>query len=239
MSVNLFIPCFIDQLAPEIGGALAKLLTRLGVPWDYPRDQTCCGQFAWTVGDMATARRLMRHFLRVFAEAEVIVCPSASCALMVRHNFLKLAEGLKERRQTEDMAARTWELSEWLAAQGPLPWTPDFSGALVLHHSCKARQLGALAGASRLLAQVRGLTVKEVSSNYACCGFGGAFKYQHPDIARTIGEAYLEAVQETGASGIVSLDYSCLMHLRSVAAARNLNLSFYHLAELVLPPQSR
>jgi L-lactate dehydrogenase complex protein LldE len=217
--------------------ALTRLLGHLQVPWKYPQDQTCCGQFALTTGDMATARRLMRHFLKVFGDAQVIVCPSASCVLMVRHHYLKLAEGLKETRLAENVAARTWELSEWLAMQGPLPWEPVYSGALVFHHSCKARQLGAIAGASRLLAQVKGLTVREVSPYYTCCGFGGAFKYQHPDLARTIGEAYLEAVQETGVRGMVSLDYSCLMHLRSVAAARNLNLSFYHLAELVLPPR--
>ncbi|MDI6853732.1 MAG: (Fe-S)-binding protein [Deltaproteobacteria bacterium] len=239
MSVNLFIPCFIDQLAPEIGGSLADLLTCLEVPWEYPGDQTCCGQFALTVGDFPTARRLMRHFMRVFAEAEAIVCPSASCTLMVRRCYPKLAESLEEKRLAEKVAARTLELSEWLAAQGPLPWTPIFSGDLVLHHSCKARQLGTLAGASRLLAQVQGLTIKEVSPYYPCCGFGGAFKYQHPDIAQTIGEAYLEAVQETGARGVVSLDYSCLMHLRSVAAVCGLNLNFFHLAELVLPPRNR
>lgn len=237
MSVNLFIPCFIDQCAPEIGGAVIKLLTRLRVPWDYPQDQTCCGQFALTLGDLATARRLMRHFLRVFSKVETILCPSASCALMVRHHFLNLAEGSKERQQAEEVAACTWELSEWLAAQGPFPWTPTFSGTLVFHNSCKARQLGALVGASRVLAQVQGLTLKEVSPYYACCGFGGAFNYQHPDISGTIAEAYLEAVQETGADGLVSLDYSCLPHLHSVAAARSLNLRFYHLAELVQPPQ--
>jgi L-lactate dehydrogenase complex protein LldE len=236
MSIKFFVPCFIDQLAPDLAFAVAGLLDNLGVSWEYPPDQTCCGQFALTVGDLATARRLMRHFLQVFSGDEAIICPSASCTLMVRHYYPKLAEGLTETRQAERVASRTWELSEWLAVQGPLPWTPTFSGVLALHHSCKARQLGALPGVAQVLAQVSGLTLKEISPYYACCGFGGAFTYQHPDISRIIGEAYLEAVAATGADGLVSVDYSCLLHLRSVAASRNLNLSFYHLAEVVQSP---
>lgn len=235
MSVKLFIPCFIDQVAPQIGEATAELLDRLEVSWEYPAEQTCCGQFAYTVGDFATARRLMRHFLRVFFEAEAIICPSASCTLMVRRHYPRLAEGLKEKRRAEALASRTWELSEWLAARGPLPWTPEFSGILVFHHSCKARQLGALPGAVKVLAQVRGLQVRDISPYYTCCGFGGAFKVQQPGLARTIGEALLAAVAETGAQGLVSLDYSCLMHLKSVAAASNQAMNFYHLAELALP----
>jgi L-lactate dehydrogenase complex protein LldE len=214
--------------------AVAKLLDRLGVAWEYPEDQTCCGQFAWTVGDLNTTRRLARHFRRVFGETGAIVCPSASCTSMVRGNYPEAAENPGERRAFAALAARTWELSEWLAAQGPLPWTPGFAGTLVLHHSCKARQLGALAAASQVLGQVAGLSLAAVAPYYTCCGFGGTFKMQHPELSRAIGEAYLEAVRGTGAAGLVSQDYSCLMHLRGLAAARGWEMQFFHLAELLV-----
>jgi L-lactate dehydrogenase complex protein LldE len=237
MPIKLFVPCFIDQFAPEIGEATADLLDGLEVPWEYPTGQTCCGQFAYTLGDFATARRLMRHFFQVFAGAQAVICPSASCTLMVRRCYLKLAESLREQRLAQTLASRTWELSEWLAARGPLPWTPAFAGTLVLHHSCKARQLGSIPGAGRVLAQVEGLQIREVSPYYTCCGFGGAFKMQHPDLGRSIGEALLMAVAQTGAQGLVSLDYSCLMHLKSVAAAQGVQVACYHVAELLRPPR--
>jgi L-lactate dehydrogenase complex protein LldE len=229
--IKLFIPCFLDQGAPQVAGAVAQLLARLGLAGEYPQDQTCCGQFAWTAGDPGTARRLMRHFLRVFAGAETILCPSASCTYMVRHCYPQLAEGLKEQRTVAAVASRTMELSEWLANMGPLTPTPKFEGSLVLHQSCKARQLGVLAGARRVLSRVEGLELLTVSSYYTCCGFGGTFSYQHPELSREIGEAYLAAVAATGAEGLVSLDYSCLLHLQSLATPRDLN--FYHLAEVL------
>ncbi|MFA4903041.1 MAG: (Fe-S)-binding protein [Desulfobaccales bacterium] len=231
--IKLFIPCFLDQSAPGVANAVTKLLDRLNVPWEYPEDQTCCGQFAWTAGDTATARRLMRHFLRVFAGDETIVCPSASCTYLVRHCFPELAEGLKERRAVESLAARVLELSEWLVKAGPFPLRPRFEGSLVLHQSCKARQLEVLACAREVLSTVKGLEVLTVSPYYTCCGFGGTFSLMQPELSREIGEAYLAAVAATGASGLVSLDYSCLLHLQGlgVPAARKLN--FYYLAELL------
>jgi L-lactate dehydrogenase complex protein LldE len=233
VGLKLFIPCFLDQCAPQVARAVAGLLTRLGVAWDYPAAQTCCGQFAWTAGDAATARRLMRHFLRVFAGDETILCPSASCTYMVRHCYPQLAAGGRESRAAAALAARIMEFSEWLSAWGPLPWTPDFDASLVLHQSCKARQLGVLEGAREVVSRVRGLEVLTISPYYTCCGFGGTFSLQHPGLSRDMGEAYLAAVSATGARGVVSLDYSCLLHLQGLGVAPARELQFYHLAEVM------
>jgi L-lactate dehydrogenase complex protein LldE len=232
--VGLFIPCFIDQFFPQVGEAVMEICLRLGVQPHYPEEQTCCGQFALTVGNLNTARRLASHFLQVFSGDGDILCPSASCTLTVRQDYLDLVGSLGARQQVRAVTSRVFELSEWLAARGPLPWRPRFEGVLALHRSCKARELGVLSGARKLLDQVGGLTVTTVSPYYTCCGFGGVFKAQHPDLAQAIGQAYLEAVIATGATGLVSLDASCFLHLRGVAASQGFNLKFHHLAEILL-----
>ena len=231
--IKLFIPCFLDQCAPQVARTVAGILDRLNIVCEYPQDQTCCGQFAWTAGDVSTARRLMRHFLRVFAGVGTILCPSASCTYLVRHCYPQLAEGLKEQRAVEALASRVLELGEWLAGRGPLPWNPRFEGSLVLHQSCKARQLKVLPQAREVLSRVQGLELRTVSPYYTCCGFGGTFSLQHPELSREMGEAYLAAVTATGAAGLVSLDYSCLLHLQGLGVASARNLKFYHLAEIL------
>ena len=105
--------------------------------------------------------------------------------------------------------------------------------SLVLHQSCKARQLGVLDGAREVLSRVKGLELLTISPYYTCCGFGGTFGLQHPGLSRDIGEAYLAAVSATGASGLVSLDYSCLLHLQGLGVAPARDLKFYHLAEIM------
>jgi L-lactate dehydrogenase complex protein LldE len=233
MVCKLFIPCFLDQGAPRVAGAVTEILDRLGVVWEYPPDQTCCGQFAWTVGDWATARRLMRHFLQVFAGAGTIICPSASCTYLVRHCYPELAESPTERGAAEALASRVLELSEFLVQTGPLPWTPRFAGSLVLHASCKAKQLEVLPRARQVLSQVAGLEVRQVSPYFTCCGFGGTFNLMHPELSREMGAAYLNAVAATGPAGLVSLDYSCLLHLQGLEIPAARNLDFYHLAEVL------
>jgi L-lactate dehydrogenase complex protein LldE len=176
----------------------------------------------------------MRHFLKVFGGADAILCPSASCVYTARQHYPELARDARERQAIEAVASRMWELSEWLAARGGLPWVPRWAGSLVLHHSCKTRQLGVLPAAAGLLAQVKGLEVLSVSPYYTCCGFGGTFSLQQPELARTMGEAYLEAVRNTGARGLVSLDFSCLQHLSGIAAGRGWDLTFFHLSQILL-----
>lgn len=231
--MQLFIPCLMDQFIPRMGAAVVEVLTRLEVRLTYPEEQTCCGQFALTTGNLDTARRLAGHFLRVFGGEGPIVCPSASCTLAVRRDYPKMARTSAERRAVASVSSRLMEFSEFLAGWGILPWTPRYEGILALHRSCKARELGVLPGAEKLLAQVEGLTLTSVSPYYACCGFGGVFKAQHPDLAKVIGEAYLEAVVATGATGLISLEAGCLLHLRGLALGRGWDLKFYHLAEIL------
>jgi L-lactate dehydrogenase complex protein LldE len=232
--VRLFLPCILDQCLPRVGEAVAALLTRLGVAWHYPEEQTCCGQFAFTLGNQTTARRLARHFLKVFAGEGPIICPSASCTLTVRRDYVSLAATPAVRQEILAVTSRVFELGEWLAARGPLPWTPRFNGTLVLHRSCKARELGVLPAVETLLAQVAGLTLVSVSPYYTCCGFGGVFSAQHPQLSRKIGAAYLEALQVTGAQGLISLEGGCLLFLKGLAADQGLDFAFYHLAEILM-----
>jgi len=198
-------------------------------------DQTCCGQFAFNAGEWPAARKLMRHFLRVFGAAETILCPSASCVLTVRQHYQQLVTGYHESERLAQVQYHLWEWSEWLIQQLPLPWSLNFSGTLLFHHSCAARQLGVTDYLSTLLSQVSGLTLREVSPYYSCCGFGGLFSVKCPELSIAIGETYLQAVLDTGVDGLVSHDLSCLMHLEGIIRARRFPLKLYHLAEILAP----
>lgn len=178
----------------------------------------------------------MRHFLQVFGAAETVLCPSASCVLTVRHHYNQLVANVREATLLARLQSRLWEWSEWLARQKPLPWPLTFSGTLVLHHSCAARQLGLLDHLPALLGQVTGLTIRQVSPYYSCCGFGGLFSVKCPELSQAIGESYLQAVLDTGAEGLLSQDLSCLMHLAGIIRARHWPLKIYHLAEILAPP---
>jgi len=51
MKITLFIPCFIEQVYPQVGISVVKILEKLGHTVAYPEEQTCCGQPAFNSGD--------------------------------------------------------------------------------------------------------------------------------------------------------------------------------------------
>jgi L-lactate dehydrogenase complex protein LldE len=82
--VALFITCFNHTMFPQTGRPVVTVLERLGVGVDFPLEQTCCGQMHFNTGYAEETIPLVRRFVRVFADAEVVVSPSASCVRMVR-----------------------------------------------------------------------------------------------------------------------------------------------------------
>ena len=117
MRAALFITCFNDTLFPGVGRATVAVLERLGVEVDFPQEQTCCGQMHWNTGYQLEAVPLARRFVRTFAGAEAIVCPSASCAGMVREAYPRLAELAGDEdlaRAARELIPRVYELTEYL-----------------------------------------------------------------------------------------------------------------------------
>lgn len=86
--VDIFIPCFIDQVAPQIGFNMVKVLEKLGCQVNYNPNQTCCGQPAFNTGFFDETNSVAKKFLKDFPhENPYIVSPSASCTGMVRNSY--------------------------------------------------------------------------------------------------------------------------------------------------------
>src|SRR3712207_719813 len=117
MRISLFITCFNDTIFPETGRAMVRLLERLDHTVEFREEQTCCGQMHYNTGYQREALPLVRHFVEVFRDAEVVVAPSASCVGMVR-DIYPMAAGLAHDRglaeAVRELGSRTFELSEFL-----------------------------------------------------------------------------------------------------------------------------
>ena len=85
----------------------------------------------------------------------------------------------------------------------------------------------------RLLREVLGLEVREMVEPSFCCGFGGSFSMEHPDVAERIMGRKLRDIEATGAAVVVADNPGCLLHLRGGADARRLPVRVLHLAEVV------
>ncbi|HVX66307.1 MAG TPA: (Fe-S)-binding protein, partial [Bryobacteraceae bacterium] len=175
---SLFVTCIVDQLFPKVGMAMAEVLERAGWEVDFPEDQTCCGQPAFNTGYRDEARSVARHFLRVFRDAEYIVVPSGSCTSMIAHRYEELfADEPEWLDLARRVAPRVWEFSRFLLEVARVEDVgARLDKVVTFHDSCHAlRELGIKDGPRRLLANVRGLTLREMDTAEECCGFGGTF----------------------------------------------------------------
>lgn len=214
--VQLFVPCLVENLAPEIAAATARVLARAGAEVSLPPGQTCCGQPLYKTGRSAEARDLARRFLEVFSGPDPVVAPSGSCVAMVKAYPKLLAGDPTRAAAARDLAERTYELSQFLV---DVLGTDDLGAELNLvaayHDSCQvSRTLGVREQPRKLLAKVRGLDLREPSRSATCCGFGGAFSMQFPEVSATLTAEKAEDLVATGAAAVVCAEPSCLLNLR-------------------------
>src|SRR5215470_15144302 len=234
--VSLFVTCMVDQLFPKVGMAMADVIERLGYQVDFPEDQTCCGQPAFNSGYRQEARTVARHFLDTFENCECIVVPSGSCTSMVSHHFAELFH--KEPDTLERVHAlekRVWEFSTFLTEIAQV----DDVGArlnevVTFHDGCHAlRELGIRNAPRRLLANVRGLELREMQPAEECCGFGGTFSVKFAELSGAMARSKVEAILRTGARTVVSLDPSCLMQIQGALSRAGSPVRTLHLAEVL------
>jgi len=234
-TVSLFIPCFVDQLMPEVAIDAVKVLRRVGCEVDFPEDQTCCGQPAFNTGYWNEARPCAERFLRVFKHAEVIVCPSGSCTAMVRSFYPELLHGTALAVDAVELGRRTFELSEFLVkVKGITDVGAVFPHTVTYHAACHGlRELHLREEPLTLLRHVKGLKLVEMAHFDECCGFGGTFSTKFESISVAMGRSKAENVAAAGAEYVTAIDPGCLMHLQGFLGKQQARARTIHLASIL------
>ena len=235
MNVQIFIPCFVDQLYPSVGFNMVKVLEKAGCTVSYNTDQTCCGQPAFNAGFWGEAKDVCKKFLKDFSGNEYIVAPSASCVGFVRNYYGKLFENSTQQTETKNIKSRIYELSDFLV--NVLHYT-DFNASLdavaTYHDSCAALRECNLKQEPRiLLSNVNGLQLIEMNDVETCCGFGGTFAVKFEPISIAMADQKVTNAAETNAEYIISTDMSCLMHIDGYIKNKGVDLKVLHIADVL------
>jgi L-lactate dehydrogenase complex protein LldE len=242
-AVYLFGTCLVDQFAPEAGLDTVRLLESEGIAVNFPEQQTCCGQPAYTSGYPDEARKVARLQLGLFPEPWPIVVPSGSCAGMMRHHYPKLfADDPVYGPLASAFAERVFEFTEFMVHVAG--YRPKDSGApctIALHTSCSARrEMGSHLSSEALLEGLSNVKVVSQARKEECCGFGGTFAIRHPEISEAIVNDKVTALRDAGAEAVVSADCGCLFnilghaaHLDQVAGRKQASLPGEHMASFL------
>jgi L-lactate dehydrogenase complex protein LldE len=262
--VALFVTCIVDQLMPEVGVATVNLLRRAGCEVVFPSQQSCCGQPFFNSGFRKQAAKLAMRSIEVFEEEDAVVLPSGSCTAMIRTEYPHL---LSDRdgwaRRAEQLAAKTFELSEFLVHQtGWMPQpllspekdapntaslsSPEVSATdspgtsadmpVTYHDSCHMCRHLNLKDEPRQLLTAAGCSLREMNESDRCCGFGGLFTLRMPEVSTAMTAEKLRLASDSGGETVVTADPGCLMQMREMDGRDGLNIE--HLA-LVLEKMTR
>ena len=236
IKVSLFVTCIIDQLFPQVGASVVRVLRRTGVDLDFPPDQTCCGQPLYNAGFTRQARQLAQRVISSFSESRYVVVPSGSCAAMMRVFYLDLFAGDHQNYpEAQALAEKVYEFSEFLVrvleVKDP---AAVYSGRATYHPSCHLmREVGEREAPQQLLRGVAGLDLVDLPQAESCCGFGGSFSVKYPHISQGMAADKSDNVLATGADTLVSCDMGCLMQIGGTLSRRGSDVKVRHLAQIL------
>ncbi len=234
--VRCFIPCLVDQVMPEIGFAMIRILRHLGYSVEYDPAQTCCGQPGFNAGHWKESRQVACHCLDVFNSGDgPIVSPSGSCTSMMRHHYRELFEGHPRASDAARVGGQVVEFAEFIQREGRLDdLRGHYAGTVGVHKSCHAyRELGLRELPMALLRGIDGCELVEPEGEPVCCGFGGTFFVKFPPIAQSMGRSRLLSFTALQASVLVVNDPGCVMQLRQAAQREELPVKVLHTLEFL------
>ena len=243
-TVQLFITCLLDTLYPETGEAVVAVLERAGARVEFPPGQTCCGQPAFNAGMRAEAKRVAQHILRVFENTTgAVVVPSGSCAAMIRHQYVELFAGEAAwLGRARALAERTFEFTEYLVdVLEVTDLGATYPGPVTYHPSCHLLREMQVSRQPRLLLEAvrdandpsRQLEVRQLHHGDECCGFGGVFSVEHPEISAAMLERKIGNVEASQAPVVVACDAGCITHLNGGLHRSGKNRRAVHIAEVL------
>lgn len=232
MNVQLFIPCFVDQLFPQTGINMATVLERLGCTVSYNPSQTCCGQPAFNAGYWDDAKPVAQKFLHDFEGDDYIVSPSGSCTGYVRNYYNRLLDD----GSVDPLRKRMFEFTEFITEVLKVEdLGARLYGKATYHDACGAlRECSIKSAPRRLLSKVQGLELTEMRECETCCGFGGTFAVKYEPISIGMAQTKVASALETGAQYMISTDVSCLMHLQGYISHNNLPIETMHIADVLV-----
>jgi len=241
MKVGLFIPCYINQLYPNVGIATLELLEKLNVDVYYPLNQTCCGQPLGNSGYENDAKGACQLFVENFKEYDYVVGPSGSCV----HHIIEHFDVIPQTKKVKKIRNNTFELCEFIIkVLGKRIEGASFPHKVGLHKSChglRGLKLGSCSEKvepyfsieEELLNEVDGLELMSLNRKDECCGFGGTFSVFEEAISVKMGKDKIQDHLDNGVEVITGADHSCLMHLEGLINRNEQPIKVMHIAEIL------
>jgi len=230
MIVDLFIPCYVDQFAPQTAWNMIKILESLGCAVNYNHEQTCCGHPAFESGYWDDAKEVGEKFIKEFSNDRYIVCPSASCVEFIEKRYGEMFANSSSLNEYKALQKNLFEFSDFVVNVLKLSSIgAELNTKAALIDFCRCRP--ETKNAESLLQKVKGLELMKIENE--CCGFGGMFSTKYEPISVSMAEQLVQKVIDAGADTIISSEANCLMHLDAYIKSAKKPIKTMHLVDVL------
>jgi glycolate oxidase iron-sulfur subunit len=215
--VAYFTGCATNTMDVETGISVMKVLAHNGIEVVAPDKLVCCGLPALGEGDIATAQRMVRNNIAILAELDVdaVLVDCTSCGMMLRSEAARLLPADDPlQAKAAALSARVFEVTDYLDTIGLAVEPGPLAESYTYHMPCHRGWTPTLDDAPlQLLAEIPGLKYSAMEEPGKCCGAGGAFFMQYPELSRGIRRRKLTDIKGTGAGVVISQCPGCRSYL--------------------------
>ena len=210
--VFYFTGCFTNYFSENVGRAIVNVLKKLRLEIEIPSGQDCCGIAVILSGEENLALKNVEKNISLLTRAEVdaVLVDCATCGSAFKKEYI----GLLKRKGMDTAGAevlkkRTFDVMEYVAARiHELPLRKNGPGEKIrvtYHDPCHlARAQGVSDAPRKILQSLPQVEYVEMEDAAACCGGGGSFQFDFPEVSKGITEKKIKHIRETGARVVVT-----------------------------------
>jgi glycolate oxidase iron-sulfur subunit len=234
--VALLTGCVQSVIFAAHNRATARVLAKNGCEVVVPAGQGCCGALNAHGGDHERALTMARQTIDAFeaARADAVVVNTSGCGAHMKAYGHLLADDRAYAERARRFAASVRDLAEFLAQEplrgplSPVPLTCTYHDPCHVVHGQKIKN-----EPRKLLAQIPGLRVVELTESDWCCGSAGIYNLTEPEMATRLLHRKVSHVLATGAEAVVTANPGCILQIQAGLGAHDARVRVMHLVEIL------
>ena len=234
-TVGLLTGCVQAGLFSRVNEATSRVLEANGYEVVPVPGQGCCGALHAHAGDLEAARAMARRNVEAFASAgvDLLAMNASGCGAAMAEYGTLLAHDSRMAERAAAIATRVRDVSELLAARGPLPGA-EMPMQVTYDAPCHLLHAqGVASPPTTVLGAVPGLEVLPLAGAQECCGGAGIYGLTHPRLGGWIGADKVRSVLDSGAAALVTGNPGCMMQIGAGLRLRGSSVPVLHLVEVL------